>query len=122
MLLRRANGDLHVCRALADDMEVDDGPIGFHAQQAVEKGLKIALVLSDVELPRTHDLEFLVQLVRESGVDLPTGLSDTEWLTPWAADFRYGDPTALDRPAARSAAESAVAWAEALLADPSGGG
>ena len=48
MLLRRANGDLSVCRALGADMEVDDGPIGFHAQQAVEKALKIALVLADV--------------------------------------------------------------------------
>jgi HEPN domain-containing protein len=54
VLLRRANGDLHVCRVLADDSEVDDGPIGFHAQQAVEKALKIGLVLADIELPRTH--------------------------------------------------------------------
>jgi hypothetical protein len=53
-----------------------------------------------VELPRTHDLEFLVRLVRESGVSLPAHLSNLEWLTPWAADFRYGDLVALDRPAA----------------------
>jgi HEPN domain-containing protein len=120
MLLRRANGDLSVCRALGADMDVDDGPIGFHAQQAVEKALKIALVLADVELPRTHDLEFLVRLVRGSGVDIPAGLSSPEWLTPWAADFRYGDPVALDRPAACAAAESAIAWAESLLAEVSG--
>lgn len=120
MLLRRASGDLSVCRALGADMKVDDGPIGFHAQQAVEKALKIALVLADVELPRTHDLEFLVRLVRESGVDLPAHLSNPEWLTPWAADFRYGDPVALDRPAACSAAESAIAWAGSMLAQHSG--
>lgn len=120
MLLRRANGDLSVCRALGADVDVDDGPIGFHAQQGVEKALKIALVLADVELPRTHDLEFLVRLVRESGVDLPADLANPEWLTPWAADFRYGDPVALDRPAACSAAESAIAWAASLLAELSG--
>lgn len=117
MLLRRANGDLSVCRALGADMEVDDGPIGFHAQQAVEKALKIALVLADVELPRTHDLEFLARLVRDSGVDIPSDLSNPGWLTPWAADFRYGDPVALDRPAACSAAESAIGWAASLLAE-----
>jgi HEPN domain-containing protein len=120
MLLRRANGDLSVCRALGADMDVDDGPIGFHAQQAVEKALKIALVLADVELPRTHDLEFLVRLVRGSGVDIPADLSSPEWLTPWAADFRYGDPVALDRPAACAAAESAIAWAESRVAAVSG--
>jgi len=120
MLLRRANGDLSVCRALGADMEVDDGPIGFHAQQAVEKALKIALVIAGVELPRTHDLDFLVRLVRESGVDLPADLSSPEWLTPWAADFRYGDPAALDRPSACSMAESAIVWAESLLGEVSG--
>ncbi len=30
---------------------VDDHIIGFHAQQAVEKALKVALVLADSELP-----------------------------------------------------------------------
>ena len=51
VLLRRANGDLYVCSALSDDAEVDDGVLGFHAQQAVEKALKVALVLADVERP-----------------------------------------------------------------------
>jgi hypothetical protein len=70
-----------------------------------------------VALPRTHDLEFLAGLVRESGVDIPSELSNPEWLTTWAADFRYGDPVALDRPAACSAAESAIGWAASLLAE-----
>ena len=106
MLLRRANGDLSVCRALGADMDVDDGPIGFHAQQAVEKALKIALVLADVELPRTHDLEFLVRLVRGSGVDIPADLSSPEWLTPWAPTFATAirshltDPPRVRRPRA----------------------
>jgi HEPN domain-containing protein len=88
MLQRRAAGDLHVCRALADDTEVDDNIIGFHAQQAVEKALKVALVLAGIELPHTHDLQSLAELVRESGTELPTEIEGTEWLTPWAADFR----------------------------------
>jgi HEPN domain-containing protein len=55
MLQRRAAGDLHVCQKLVDDIEVDDSIIGFHAQQAVEKALKVALVLAGIELPHTHD-------------------------------------------------------------------
>ncbi len=67
MLQRRAAGDLHVCRKLADDTDIDDSIIGFHAQQAVEKALKVAVVLADIELPYTHDLEFLVTLSESPG-------------------------------------------------------
>lgn len=122
MLLRRANGDLYACRALSDDARVDDGVVGFHAQQAVEKALKVALVLLDVELPRTHDLEFVVRLLRNAGADLPTGLSDTAWLTPWAAEWRYDEPIALDRAAALSLADLAVGWGGALLKEQAGAG
>jgi HEPN domain-containing protein len=116
MLKRRAAGDLYVCRALAEDSEVDDNIIGFHAQQTVEKALKIALVLADIELPHTHDLESLAELVRESSTELPAEIEGTEWLTPWAADLRYEEPVPLDRNAALTAATNADRWAASLLA------
>lgn len=97
MLLRRAKGDAHACRVLADDADIDDTAIGFHAQQAVEKALKIALVLAEVELQRTHDLELLVEQVKASGTEVPGELASVEWLTPWAAELRYDEPTPLDR-------------------------
>ncbi len=116
--MRRASGDLQVCRKLADDTEIDDNIIGFHAQQAVEKALKVALVLADADLPLSHDLGFLLKQVRESGVDPPGDeFSGAEWLTPWAAELRYDEPIALDRTAALAAAESAASWADALLKD-----
>jgi len=34
-----------VTQKLAHDPEVNDDPVGFHAQQAVEKALKVALTL-----------------------------------------------------------------------------
>lgn len=117
MLHRLASGDLYACRKLADDTEVDDHIIGFHSQQAVEKALKVALVLADSELPHTHDLELLVEQVKGAGTTVPDELSDTEWLTPWAAELRYDEPIALDRTAALAAAESASGWAASLLAD-----
>jgi HEPN domain-containing protein len=115
MLLRRAKGDAHVCRVLANDAEIDDSAVGFQAQQSVEKALKIALVLAEVELPRTHDLEQLVEQVQASGTKVPDDLASIEWLTPWAAELRYDEPTPLDRTAALAAAESATNWATALL-------
>ena len=115
MLQRRAAGDLLVCRKLVDDTDIEDSIIGFHAQQCVEKSLKVALVLADVELPRTHDLESLVEQVEEAGTKVPEELSSIDWLTPWAAELRYDEPTALDRAAALAVAESAARWSGALL-------
>lgn len=119
LLLRRAKGNLTACRVLADDTEIDDNIVGFHAQQAVEKALKVALVLQGADLPLSHDLNFLVRRVREAGVEPPEELSDAQWLTPWAAELRYDESIALDRPAALVVAESAVSWAESLLAEAS---
>ncbi len=117
ILLRRAEGDLEACRVLADNTNIDDNVVGFHAQQAVEKALKVALVLADSELPRTHDIELLVDRVNEAGTKTPDELSDMEWLTPWGAELRYDEPIALDRSAALAAAKSASGWAAVLLAD-----
>lgn len=121
MLKRIAAGDLVVCRKLVHDTEVEDHAIGFHAQLSVEKSLKVGLVLAGVELPYSHDLELLVDLVRESEIELPADLASPEWLTPWAVDLRYGEPTALDRAAALAMAESAVSWAASRLAAASPG-
>jgi hypothetical protein len=77
----------------------------------------VALVLADSELPHTHDLELLVEQVKGARTRVPDELSDTEWLTPWAAELRYDEPIALDRTAALTAAESASGWAASLLAD-----
>ena len=119
MLQRLASGDLYACRKLADDAEIEDHIIGFHAQQAVEKALKVALVLADSELTRTHDLELLAEQVEGAGTTVPDGLSRTDWLTPWAAELRYDEQIALDRTAALAVAESAIAWAASLLDDSS---
>jgi HEPN domain-containing protein len=117
LLLRRANGDLQACRVLTNDADIDDNIIGFHAQQAVEKAMKVVLVIADIDLPLTHDLKFLLRQLREIGTEPPEDISQTSWLTPWAAELRYDEPIALDRAAALSAAESATGWAASLLAD-----
>jgi hypothetical protein len=113
-----AMGDLQACRVLVRETGIEDSIVGFHAQQAVEKALKVALVLAGTELPRTHDLELLVEQVERTEIHVPD-LSGTAWLTPWAAELRYDEPIALDRTAALVSAESAVGWSGSLLADSS---
>lgn len=114
-LLRLADADLYACRVLADADDLADGAIGFHAQQAVEKAFKVAIVLAEAELPRTHDLEQLKEQIEATGAQLPSELAGVDWLTPWAVALRYDEPTALDRTSALALAESACSWARTLL-------
>lgn len=117
LLLRKANEDLVVVRALIDNAEIADDVIGFHAQQTIEKALKAVLAIHRVEFPRTHDLRFLLQLVEDHDVDVPAAVAAARWLTPWAAEFRYDEPEAatLDRAESLESAERAIEWARSVV-------
>lgn len=116
IFLRKAASDLAAARALAADRAQDDDVVGFHAQQAVEKSVKAVLVISGVEIPRTHDLAFLVDLATGSGRQVPGSLAAAEWLTPWATALRYDEASGgLDRGEAIEVAAHAVEWAKAGL-------
>ena len=52
LLLSKARADKLVLDKLADDSEITDDVIGFHAQQAVEKLLEAVLANRNVEYPR----------------------------------------------------------------------
>jgi HEPN domain-containing protein len=119
LLARRAGGDLKVAQKLSPDPEIDESAVGFHAQQAIEKALKVALTLEGVDFPKTHDLEFLAGLASRQSIDVPEEVTAAGWLTPWGTDFRYDDEPlhSLDRNAAVELAHSAVAWCERLLAE-----
>jgi HEPN domain-containing protein len=119
LLASKAAGDLLVAQKLAPDPEIDDDPIGFHAQQAVEKALKVALTLRGVDFPKTHDLDYLTTLADQNSVEVASDLASVGWLTPWAAELRYDDAPldTLDRNRAIEIAETAVAWSQELIAE-----
>ncbi len=70
---------------------MDDRPVGFHAQQGVEKAVKAALTLDGIDFPKTHDLEYLIGLADKHSIAMEPELESASWLTPWAAEFRYDD-------------------------------
>lgn len=118
--MRAARSDLRAVRLLAADAEQGNDVIGFHAQQAVEKAIKAILVASGVEIPRTHDLSFLLDILGEHAIAAPDSVSHAEWLTPWAVAARYGAADApLNRNAAVTVADEAVVWAGTTI-DASG--
>lgn len=116
-LARLAGIDLATAEKLAPDPEMDDRPVGFHAQQAVEKAMKVALILEGIDFPKTHDLEYLIVQAEKHSVTMEPELEAASWLTPWAAEFRYDDAPieTLDRDRAIAVANAAVSWCQSLL-------
>jgi HEPN domain-containing protein len=114
--LTAARSDIRAAKALAADADQSNDVIGFHAQQAVEKAIKAVLVASGIEIPRTHDLRFLLDLVAPHLNTAPEPIAQADWLTPWAVAARYGASDAsLDRTAAITAADEAVEWATTVV-------
>ena len=61
----------------------------FHAQQALEKILKAALVEQGVVFRRTHDLVELANLATAHRIDPPVAMELLIRLGPYAVEFRY---------------------------------
>lgn len=118
VLLTKARNDAVVLRKIAADPEIADEIVGFHAQQTVEKALKAVLETREVDYPYTHDLARLFELLDGTG-GAPEGRDDALALSPWAAEFRYGDVMAhsLDRDEAIAAATAILEWAEREIAN-----
>lgn len=115
---RKARSDEIALDRLADDPDVPDDLIGFHAQQALEKLLKAALAHAGVAPPRIHDLGELIARLGDAGMTPPTSASEARALVPWAVEFRYDDilDEQLDRTAACEAVTQVRAWVDGLLA------
>lgn len=107
LLLRKAGEDRDAVAKFAEDREIADSVVGFHAQQAVEKAIKAVLASCGDEFPWTHDLRHLIERLDACGRSLPSSLHGVRELAPWAVEFRYGetidDP--LDRRKALALAE-----------------
>lgn len=117
---RKARGDEIALDKLADDPDVPDEVIGFHAQQALEKLLKAALAYAGAAPPHIHNLGELMAKLKDVGLSTPVSADEARALIPWAVEFRYDDvlDERLDRTASREAVEKMRAWVDDLLAEP----
>ena len=113
-LVSGARADLAAARELEAIEDPRDNVLGFHAEQAVEKSLKAALVLAGEEAPATHNLVELVDRLRDAGVEPPPAVDRVAAaLTPWGVLFSDNEGEHdLDRDAALEAATEAVAFAQ----------
>lgn len=113
VLLQRADHDLALVRRVADDADIADAIVGFHAQQAAEKSIKAVLAARDIEYGKTHQLHYLVRLLTQHDIEAPASVTDVVELSPWAVEFRYetDDEPPVDRHAALALIEEIRRWA-----------
>ena len=91
---------------------------GFHCQQAVEKAIKALLVLHQIDFPRTHDLQELLDLLPESQVRTDAWAGEaSEFLARFAVETRYppGEATAPEAERALTLARAMLDWMRAQL-------
>ncbi len=63
--------------------------VGFLCQQAAEKYIKTLLTYYQVEFPKTHDIERLLDLMAGVNSEAAEAMTDAKWLTPFGAKTRY---------------------------------
>lgn len=121
LLLRKARADAAAMRTLADNPDILDAIVGFHAQQACEKGLKATLAARGIAYPRTHSLERLLGLLATAGITVPESVDEALVLAPFAVEVRYDDPSDehLDRARVNALVDTVLAWCETNLPQPS---
>ncbi len=86
--LAKANEDLKVSLVLIKDEMPLTSPICFHCQQAVEKFFKAFLATNGVDFPKTHDVDYLLELCKKININLFENI-DTLDLNLFSVDIRY---------------------------------
>jgi hypothetical protein len=124
ILLEAADQDLRACAAPAQTPSIGDAVVWFHAQQAVEKALKAVLSARGVAFRRTRDIAELLDLLADSGIEVPPHADWLDSLNPYAVEARYGlvGPSGLDRDGALARLHAVLAWARAQLPAGASGG
>ena len=87
--LAKAEEDFGVAKHLVTEGTSYLSAAGFHAQQAAEKFLKAFLVWHQIEFPKTHDLDELLDLAATVDSHLAESLCSTTILSSYGVDIRY---------------------------------
>lgn len=119
-LLEAAGRDLSALRGMGNKPDFANEVFGFHVQQAAEKSLKAWLSLLGEDYPATHDLAWLLEMLRQQGAQTKSfeGLID---YNPYAVQFRYVADSSvkpIDRNMAVERVEALMEHVRRLFTDP----
>jgi HEPN domain-containing protein len=115
----KAERDLRMAKlAMSDTVPMPDQAC-FHAHQAAEKGLKALLVASDLDVPRSHNLVYLLGQLEPLYPALRDHQEQASLLTAYGVSPRYpswlAEETVEEANEAIDAAESLLAQLEEFL-------
>jgi len=114
--LHKAEQDMKAGEALLSADPPFLYPACFHAQQAAEKYLKAFLTWHQIEFPKTHNIERLLDLLKQAEPETAAALSEADELTPYGVDIRYpGDQPEPDLAATCRAVELARTVRDTVL-------
>ncbi len=122
--LEKAQQDLIAVAKWLTDPDMSDEIIGFHIQQAIEKSLKAILLRQAIDFPRTHNLRLLIDLCRNSNVQVPSEFLQVDVLNRFAVQWRYDllpatVQSTFDRETAYHLADRIWTWANDRVNDVS---
>ena len=113
ILLKKAEEDATAVREFADNQEIADSIIGFHAQQAVEKWLKAVTAARGVQHSTIHDIDRLIEIVETTGVEVSLDRDRLAVLTQYAVPLRYDellDAESLERDVLVALVDEVAEW------------
>ena len=111
--LAKADLDLSAASALLSAGDMSD-VVAFHAQQVAEKALKAFLVWHQIEFPKTHDIERLLELCASIDPEVAEVLASAVELTPYGVEYRYPGEYP---PVSAEAAELSLATAQLVVGE-----
>jgi HEPN domain-containing protein len=117
--LGKARSDARIARAAVEIEEPLWDQACFHAQQSAEKAVKALFVAHDLDVPRTHDLVFLVERLAQREESAASLLETASVLAQHAVTPRYpsflAPETEDDAREALDAAAAIMAWVDDRL-------
>ena len=117
--LSRAKGNLNLAEKGGRLRGVLLEDLCFNAQQAAEKALKAVCLAQGMDIPKTHSLVHLMDILESEGVEIPKSVRDADILTQYAVQSRYPsfmeEITRSEYRDALKLAASVVFWAETTI-------
>jgi HEPN domain-containing protein len=83
----KAEEDLLVVQQLMSSEIPVKGAVAYHCQQSAEKFLKAFMLFHDCEIPRTHNIEFLLEQCAK--IDRSFSMIEPGNLTDYGLELRY---------------------------------
>jgi len=89
--LDKASGDLKSSKKLIRDDDDTLDTAAYHAHQCAEKALKAYFVFLNKQVPKSHDLEFLLKSCIEFDLEFVSLKQEIIDLNPYVTESRYPD-------------------------------